>query len=81
MRLKLLSSAFPLALSVVLAAMWTTEAQAYLDGGTGSMLLQLLLGGVAGLAIAAKLYWYKFLSMFGLKPKATGAPESESTRS
>lgn len=81
MRMKLPCYAFPLALSVVLAAMSTTEAHAYLDGGTGSMLLQLLLGGVAGLAIAGKLYWYKLLSLFGLKPKPTSTAESESTRS
>jgi hypothetical protein len=42
-------------------------AHAYLDPGTGSMLLQLLLGGAAGLAIAAKLYWHNFLSALGLR--------------
>jgi hypothetical protein len=44
-----------------------TPAHAYLDAGTGSMLLQLLLGGIAGLAIAAKLYWHRLLSAFGLR--------------
>jgi hypothetical protein len=33
------------------------SAHAYLDPGSGSMLLQLLLGGVAGLAVVFKLYW------------------------
>lgn len=33
------------------------QAFAYLDPGTGSMLLQLVLGGVAGVLIAARLYW------------------------
>jgi hypothetical protein len=32
-------------------------AYAYLDAGTGSMILQLLLGGLAGLAVVGKLYW------------------------
>jgi O-antigen/teichoic acid export membrane protein len=39
-------------------------AHAYLDAGTGSMLLQLILGGVAGLVVIMKLYWQKFLSFF-----------------
>jgi hypothetical protein len=29
----------------------------YLDPGAGSMILQALAGGVAGLAVASKLYW------------------------
>ena len=33
------------------------EAHAYLDPGTGSMLLQALLGGVAAVGVIAKLYW------------------------
>jgi len=36
------------------------SAYAYLDPGSGSMLLQLLLGGVAGIAIIFKLYWAQF---------------------
>ena len=30
---------------------------AYLDPGTGSMILQAIAAGVAGIAVAAKLYW------------------------
>jgi hypothetical protein len=39
---------------------------AYLDPGTGSLFLQLLLGGVAGLAVIAKLYWRRVLSFLGV---------------
>lgn len=56
----------PLAIVAVLLTLPST-AHAYLDPGTGSMLLQLLLGGAAGLAIAAKLYWHNFLSAIGLR--------------
>jgi hypothetical protein len=41
----------------VLAIINATPAYAYLDAGTGSMILQLLLGGLAGLAVVGKLYW------------------------
>ncbi len=43
-----------------------SSAHAYLDAGTGSMLLQLLLGGVAGLAVILKLFWHKILGLFGI---------------
>ncbi len=41
-------------------------AFAYLDPGSGSMLLQLVLGGLAGLAVIAKLYWHRLLALFGM---------------
>jgi membrane protein implicated in regulation of membrane protease activity len=44
-------------------------AYAYLDPGSGSMLLQLLLGGVAALAVILKFYWNRFLSLFGRDKK------------
>lgn len=39
-------------------------AQAYLDPGSGSMLLQLLLGGVAAVGVIGKLYWNRLMSLF-----------------
>jgi len=41
-------------------------AFAYLDPGTGSMLLQVILGGVAAVGVALKLYWHKL--RVALKP-------------
>ncbi len=43
---------------------------AYIDPGTGSMILQLLLGGVAGVWIILKLFGQRILAFFGKKPKA-----------
>jgi hypothetical protein len=42
-----------------------SPAQAYLDPGTGSMILQIILGGVAGLLVAGKLYWARLKEIFG----------------
>lgn len=42
----------------------TGTAHAYLDPGTGSLLLQGLLGGIAGAAVFIKIYWHKILSWF-----------------
>ena len=54
--------------SILLIAyfVWISERQvdAYLDPGSGSMLVQLLLGGVAGAAVIMKLGWERFKDMF-----------------
>jgi len=45
------------------------SAFAYLDPGTGSMLLQVILGGVAAVGVAVKLYWHKIRVAFKLSRK------------
>jgi hypothetical protein len=35
------------------------DALAYIDPGSGSILLQLILGGVAGALVVVKMYWQK----------------------
>jgi hypothetical protein len=37
---------------------------AYLDPGSGSMLVQLLVGGIAGVAVTARLYWRRITRLF-----------------
>jgi hypothetical protein len=54
-------------LCVIAVLLVPTRAMAYLDPGSGSMLLQLLLGGVAGLAVVVKLFWRRLLAFFGVK--------------
>ena len=53
------------------------NAHAYLDPGTGSMLLQVILGGVAAVGVAIKLYWHRLRAALGLRKK--GKTEDEST--
>lgn len=42
----------------------TINAEAYLDPGTGSMMLQVILGGIAAIGVAIKLYWHKLVAIF-----------------
>jgi hypothetical protein len=44
---------------------------AYIDPGSGSMLLQMLLGGVAGVAVAVRMYWHRLRGFFGFRSKDT----------
>jgi hypothetical protein len=49
---------------MALAFDFARPAYAYLDPGTGSILLQLLLGGVAGGVVVFKLYWQRIKQLF-----------------
>jgi len=49
-------------------AMTERTAYAYMDPGSGSMFLQLVLGGAAGIGLILKLYWRKFLALLGVRP-------------
>ena len=54
----------PAALGVVFVVASGAPAYAYLDPGTGSMLLQLMLGGVAGAVVVGKLYMRRATEFF-----------------
>lgn len=53
-------------LVLLLAVCVPRQAHAYLDPTSGSILLQVLLGGLAGAALAIKLFWHKILGFLGL---------------
>ena len=53
----------------ILFLLLITDAEAYLDPGTGSMLLQVILGGIAAVGVAVKLYWHKLRVAFGMGKK------------
>jgi hypothetical protein len=40
---------------------------AYLDAGTGSMLMAAFAGGIAGIAVLVRLYWHRFMGLFSKK--------------
>ena len=48
-----------------LVLLMPVPAHAYLDPASGSMILQLVLGGVAGLAVAVRLLWRRLLRGLG----------------
>lgn len=59
----------------VLLLIVTKPAYAYLDGGTGSVIVQMLFAGVAGLLALLKLYWEKCKNFYRrIKCWMTGKP-------
>jgi hypothetical protein len=54
----------------------------YLDAGTGSLIIQMLIGGLAGILLALKLFWHKIVRIFkhdnsGKKEKKAGDNQIE----
>ena len=52
--------------------MWTPLA--YLDPGSGSLVLQLLLGGIAGVAVLGRVLWRQIISFCGTRPDSSTKP-------
>jgi len=68
-------------LLLVLAAtlLATSPAHAYLDPGTGSMILSAIIGVAAAVGLALKLFWYRLVGLLrgkkgGLRPGAVEGP-------
>lgn len=53
--------------AAVITLIFMEPAYAYLDPGTGSILLQGLIAAVAGTMITGKLYWSRIKSAFSRK--------------
>jgi hypothetical protein len=56
----------------------STPAHAYLDPGSGSMVLQVLLGGVAAVAVVVKLMWHRILTILRIRKEDPVQEENES---
>lgn len=56
-------------------------AHAYIDPGTGSLLLQALIGTIAGAMVGLHFYWKKIVNLFrGNNAKDTKNRDTESDR-
>ena len=60
-----------LLLAPLILLAYSHQAAAYLDPGTGSMVLQGIIAAIAVVGLTLKNYWYKIRGLFG-----KGAPAS-----
>jgi hypothetical protein len=66
----------PILLIVLVACLSiTSPAHAYLDPGTGSMLLSAIIGVAAAVGLALKLFWYRLVGV--LRGKKGGRPDAQ----
>ena len=54
----------------------TSQSQNYLDPGTGSMILQVILGGVAGAAVAVKVFWHRIIAFIPSRSNDSSSADS-----
>ena len=64
-----------LLIAVVACLSITSPAHAYLDPGTGSMLLSAIIGVAAAVGLALKLFWYRLVGV--LRGKKGGRPDAQ----
>ncbi len=50
---------------------------AYIDPGTGSIILQAVAAAIIGGAVAVKLFWHRILTFFGLKKRNRAEGEDD----
>ena len=53
-----------LVITLILGQFSVSNAFAYIDPGSGSMIVQMLIGTLVGAGIAVKLYWQKIRMKF-----------------
>ena len=58
-----------LALSTIILVVSASPAFAYIDPGSGSAILSVLLGIIVAIGVTLKTFWYKITSIFRVKPK------------
>lgn len=66
-----------IALSLACFILSTNTSFAYIDPGSGSMVLQVLIASILGILTAIKLYWSKIKSYFSKSSDASKSEESE----
>jgi hypothetical protein len=54
----------------------SAPAHAYIDPAAGSLLLQAVIAGVAGLLLTLKLFWRRLTGLWGSKRSESRDPES-----
>ena len=62
--MKFRSSVSILAILMIFGHLSISDAYAYLDPGTGSVIIQVLVGTLVGVGIALKIYWQKLKIKF-----------------
>jgi len=62
-----LNTPFKILIGAGILVAGTGNAFAYLDPGSGSAIVQVILGGLAGVAVAFKLFWQRIKLFFSLR--------------
>lgn len=77
-----MKSRFSLIASVAVLSIFgmTETTHAYIDPGSGSIFLQVLFGGVAGVLVLAKVYWTSFRAKIGFPIRSAEGTDDHQAR-
>ena len=59
---------------IIIGGFYLQDAYAYIDPGSGSMVIQVIIGALVGVGITLKIYWYKFKEKILRINKKDGKP-------
>lgn len=66
----------------LLSVLFSSPVFAYLDPGTGSLIIQMTIAGILSVGFVIKTYWYRLVSFFnrilGREPEAVSSDSPES---
>ena len=60
--------------AIALYSLSMGDAYAYLDPGTGSIIIQGIIGAIAGGLVVGRMYWHKLKSLFSSSKPDGAAP-------
>ena len=63
---------------IVAISSWPIPAFAYIDPGTGSILIQGIIGAIAAIGVTLKLYWHRIVAIF--RRQSSEEPASRDAR-
>jgi hypothetical protein len=62
-------------ISLLLLSAFTQQVHAYLDPGSGSYLIQIIIASLVGAGFFFKSFWYRITQFFTKSPKDTPSPK------
>ncbi|MCA1701885.1 MAG: hypothetical protein LC808_00885 [Actinobacteria bacterium] len=62
-------------LVLAFSSMVLPVANAYIDGASGSYIIQMLVGGLLGVGLAIKVFWHKITGLFTRRDTAAAKGE------
>lgn len=63
-----------LATAIIVSFALIAPAHAYIDPGSGSIILQGVLAALAAIALTAKLWWHRLLVLLGIRKRTLPRP-------
>ncbi len=62
---------------LLMVSMPNGYASAYLDPGSGSLIIQVVIAGLVGIAVTVKFFWNNILLMLGFKKRSNRLTDDE----